>query len=133
MFETQTIKKTKKIMYLNDFIRSVKEKAIASGTRERVQNIKKESQKNRRCSLLLLLLYSITVPVVAQADVAGTLNNVLSYLTGPVGKIVATLAIVGMGYACFAMGRVAKSYFISVVIGIAIIFGANALLAVITG
>ena len=80
-------------------------------------------------------LFILTNPMIARADTdaATTLHNVLQYLTGPVGKVVATLAIVGMGYACFAMGRVAKSYFVSVVIGIAIIFGANALLGVITG
>lgn len=83
--------------------------------------------------MLNSVLYLLLLPVSCYADVADTLNNVLSYLTGPVGKVVATLAIVGMGYACFAMGRVAKSYFISVVIGIAIIFGAQALLTTIAG
>jgi len=83
--------------------------------------------------LINLLLYLLAVPITTYADVVDTLNNVLSYLTGPVGKIVATLAIVGMGYACFAMGRIAKSYFVSVIIGIAIIFGAQTLLTTIAG
>lgn len=86
-------------------------------------------------SYLYVGLFILTTPVsvFADTDAATTLQNVLQYLTGPVGKVVATLAIVGMGYACFAMGRIAKSYFVSVVVGIAIIFGANTLLGIITG
>ena len=61
-------------------------------------------------------------------SVVDTLNHLVGYLTGSVGKAIATLAIVGMGYACFATGRVAKGAFVSVVVGIAIIFGAHALL-----
>ena len=95
-------------------------------------------QKKRKSNFLSYFyvgLLFLTNPIIARADTdaASTLSNVLQYLTGPVGKVVATLAIVGMGYACFAMGRVAKGYFVSVVIGIAIIFGANTLLGVITG
>lgn len=91
-------------------------------------------KNNKTCSYIYLGLVILSNPIVAMADTdaATTLQNVLQYLTGPVGKVVATLAIVGMGYACFAMGRIAKSYFVSVVVGIAIVFGANTLLGIIT-
>lgn len=68
------------------------------------------------------------VPIIAKADLLSTLNGFLSYLTGGVGKAVSGLAIVAVGFGCFAMGRVPKSYVIAVVIGVGIIFGTNAIL-----
>lgn len=99
--------------------------------------MKKEYSKKcqRRKGIVNILIYLSLLPATtfAATDVASTLGQALSYLTGPVGKVVATLAIVGMGYACFAMGRVAKSSFISVIVGVSIIFGANALLTTLVG
>ncbi len=84
-------------------------------------------------SMLNGVLYLLLLPISCYADVVDTLNSVLKHMTGDIGKVVATLAIVGAGYACFAMGRLNKSYFVSVVVGIAITFGASGLLSMLTG
>jgi type IV secretory pathway VirB2 component (pilin) len=78
-------------------------------------------------SFRFLIGYLTFFPAVACADVAGTLNNFLSYLTGDVGKVVSCLAIVSVGFACFVLGKLPKSYVISVVVGIGLIFGSSAL------
>ncbi len=74
-----------------------------------------------------LFIYVGIFPSLACADVAGTLNNFLSYLTGDVGKFVSCLAIVSVGFSCFVLGKLPKSYVISVVLGIGLIFGSSAL------
>ncbi len=73
------------------------------------------------------LIFLAAFPTLACADVSRTLNNFLSYLTGDVGKVVACLAIVSVGFACFALGKLPKSYVIAVVVGIGLIFGSAAL------
>ena len=78
--------------------------------------------------ILILLL-----PMAAHADVVSTLNDFLSYLTGDVGKAVAGLAIVGIGFGCFALGKVPKAYVVSVVIGVGIVFGVKTILSMLTG
>lgn len=82
--------------------------------------------------LSYFLVYLLLLPMVACADVVSTLSDFLSYLTGPVGKAVAMLAIVGVGFGCFALGKVPKSYVIAVVVGVGIIFGAQTLLMMLT-
>jgi type IV secretory pathway VirB2 component (pilin) len=66
-------------------------------------------------------------PQIASADVVSTLQNFLDYLTGPLGKVIAALSIVSMGFACFVLGKLPKSYVIAVVVGIGLIFGSSAL------
>ncbi len=61
------------------------------------------------------------------------LNNFLSYLTGDVGKAVALLAIVGVGYGCFVLGKLSKGAACTTVLGIGIVFGAHGLLGVLIG
>jgi len=80
-----------------------------------------------------LLGLATLIPISAHADVVDVLNNFLDYLTGDVGKAVAGLAIVSVGFGCFALGRIPKSYLTAVVIGIGIVFGARALLTMLTG
>ena len=84
-------------------------------------------KKDRMRGSKYLSLYLGIFPSFACADVAGTLNNFLSYLTGDVGKVVSCLAIVSVGFACFVLGKLPKSYVISVVVGIGLIFGSSAL------
>lgn len=79
-----------------------------------------------------VITYLLLLPMVACADVVSTLSDFLGYLTGPVGKAVAMLAIVGVGFGCFALGQVPKSYVIAVVVGVGIIFGAQTLLMMLT-
>ncbi len=79
-----------------------------------------------------LFTIGLLLPGLAQADVVSALQNFLSYLTGDVGKAIAGLAIVGVGFGCFALGKIPKSYVLTVVIGIGIIFGAHTLLTMLT-
>ena len=79
-----------------------------------------------------LLIYSL-MPVMAHAEVTDTLNNFFSYLTGGVGKTVAALAIVGIGFGCFSLGKIPKSYVISVVTGVGVLFGSKTILSMLTG
>ncbi len=90
---------------------------------------------SRRClSCLYLGMYLSVIPMFAWADtVTDVLNNLFGYLTGDVGKAVAAIAIVGVGFGCFGLGRIPKSYVIAVVIGVGVIFGAKALLSMLTG
>ncbi len=85
--------------------------------------------KLRNCvGHILLTVYLLLLPGLACADLLSTLNGFLGYLTGGVGKAVAALAIVAVGFGCFAMGKVPKAYVIAVVIGVGIIFGSSAIL-----
>jgi type IV secretory pathway VirB2 component (pilin) len=92
-----------------------------------------KKQAHIKTSKLYLALYLFLLPMLATADVVSTLNDFLLYLTGPVGKVVATLAIVGVGFACFVLGKLPKSAVIAVVLGTGIIFGASTLLSILTG
>jgi len=77
-------------------------------------------------------LFLSLFPCLALADVVTVLDNFLSYLTGDVGKAIAAIAIVGVGFGCFALGKIPKSYMVAVVVGIAIIFSAQTILGMMT-
>ncbi|MCB1826952.1 MAG: TrbC/VirB2 family protein [Coxiellaceae bacterium] len=96
---------------------------------ERQNNKIKRKQKG----IAYLATYLMLLPIAARADVVDTLNNFLGYLTGGVGKAVATIAIVGVGFGCFMLGKIPKGTVISVVIGVGVIFSAKALLGMLTG
>ena len=89
-------------------------------------------EKTRSRGLAYLALYLSFIPGLALADVVDTLNNFFGYLTGDMGKAVAAIAIVGIGFGCFGMGKIPKGYVIAVVIGVGIIFGAKAILGMLT-
>lgn len=91
------------------------------------------NQKQKRMGLLYVLIYCLLIPEVGFADVTSTLTNFSSYLTGTWGKIVATLAIVGVGYFCFFAGKLHKGWVVAVVVGCGLVFGANDVLTHITG
>lgn len=82
--------------------------------------------------LIYLATYLSILPGIANATVLETLNNFFGYLTGDIGKIVAALAIVGVGFGCFFMGKISKAHALYVVLGIGIIFGAKVLLGMLT-
>ena len=79
-----------------------------------------------------MLIY-LLIPVIANAEVTDTLNNFFAYLTGGIGKTISALAIVGIGFGCFALGKVPKSYVISVVTGVGVLFGSKTILSLLTG
>ena len=54
------------------------------------------------------------------------LQALLAYLTSTPARLIAVLAIVGVGYSTLHLGRMPKQRAISVVIGIGIIFGSAA-------
>ena len=91
----------------------------------------RKAERNR--GLLLLIVYLSLIPMSAHAGVAQMINNFLTYLTGDVGKALASVAIVGGGIACFGMGKLPKQYFIAILIGVVIVFGGHEILNQITG
>ena len=97
----------------------------------------KRRKKGNKHNTLVLASFLLFMPMIARADdtssVLDVLNNFLDYLTGDVGKALAALAIVTIGFLCFVMGRIHKSYVISVVVGVGVIFGAHTLLGTLTG
>lgn len=91
----------------------------------------KTSRKNneKKHTRILLFLSMLSIAPIAQADLVDTLGNALTYMTGPLGKTIAGLAIAGVGYSCFVLGKVSKNVFMTTVIGIGIIFGVSAILS----
>ena len=83
--------------------------------------------------LAVALLPSLSFASSDTVSFTGALNNFLAYLTGDVGKAVALLAIVGVGYGCFVLGKLSKGAACTTVLGIGIVFGAHGLLGVLTG
>ncbi|MDO8954610.1 MAG: TrbC/VirB2 family protein [Gammaproteobacteria bacterium] len=81
------------------------------------------------------LVYLSLLPCIsfADADVAGTLNNFFAYLTGPLGQVIALLAIAGVGIGCFVLGKINKMWVIAVVVGIGCVFGAHSMLSMLEG
>lgn len=81
---------------------------------------------------ILLLFFTFSNPVLAyngqSTKIDSVLQALLDYLTSAPARIIAVLAIVGIGYATLHLGRMPKHRAISVVIGIGIIFGGAALL-----
>ena len=69
-------------------------------------------------------------PALAQSldPVATMFNTVLKALTGPIGKAVATIAIIGVGYACY-LGRMNWAWFASVLVGTVLVFFADDIVA----
>ncbi|MBU0455993.1 MAG: TrbC/VirB2 family protein [Pseudomonadota bacterium] len=71
-------------------------------------------------------------PSVAWADGSTAIDQVLSkfldYLTSTPARILATLAIVGVGYATWHLGKVPKDKAMAVIIGIGIVFGGASIL-----
>jgi len=81
---------------------------------------------------LLLLVISFADTAFAYSGqttkIDSVLQALLSYLTSTPARIIAVLAIVGVGYSTLHLGRMPKQRAIAVVIGIGIIFGGAALL-----
>ncbi|MDR0423664.1 MAG: TrbC/VirB2 family protein [Rickettsiales bacterium] len=60
------------------------------------------------------------------------LCNILQFVTGPIGKGVASLAIIGVGVGFFS-GKVSWSALIAVTLALATLFGSPAIIRVISG
>lgn len=82
-----------------------------------------------RFLFLLLFISSQAFAYNGQSTkIDSVLQALLDYLTSTPARIIAVLAIVGVGYATLHLGRMPKQRAISVVVGIGIIFGGAALL-----
>lgn len=101
---------------------------MLKNTLRRIQKTLLLSPSQNKAGLVYVGIYLTCLPLLSvQADIVDTLNNFLSLLTGTWGKIGASIGIVSCGYACFIMGRLNKLAFISIVAGIALVFGAHTL------
>lgn len=79
--------------------------------------------------LASLVLLSSNGMALAQdlSPVSNMLTTVQAALTGPIGKAVATIAVIGVGYACF-LGRLNWTLFAMVLIGAVLVFFADDLI-----
>lgn len=77
-----------------------------------------------------LFLIVSAMPAMAQdlSPVSNMLTTVKNALTGPVGKAIATIAVIAVGYACF-LGRLNWTLFALVLIGAVLVFSADAIVA----
>ena len=61
------------------------------------------------------------------SPVSTMLTTVQAALTGPIGKAIATIAVIGVGYACF-LGRLNWTLFAMVLVGAVLVFFADDLI-----
>ena len=61
------------------------------------------------------------------ADIGAIVTRTTSYLQGGLARSMGVLTIVVCGYLCLAQNRFPKQYFILVLLGMGLIFGASAL------
>ncbi|HSQ97157.1 MAG TPA: TrbC/VirB2 family protein [Rickettsiales bacterium] len=89
----------------------------------------------------LLALFGISEASAAVSDTTTTasagamgtvLCNVLAFVTGTVGRTIATFTIIGIGVGFFT-GKVNWGVLIGVMLGIAVLFGAPAIIRTIAG
>jgi type IV secretory pathway VirB2 component (pilin) len=84
---------------------------------------------------LTLFVATLTMPEMALADagsITETLCTLVNWMTGTTGRAVATLAIIIIGVGAL-MGKVSWGMAIIVALGVAIIFGAPALVGMLGG
>ena len=94
-----------------------------------IQHLKKTARAVHTFALTAFILWSCPLTAHASGSLESTVSNFLSYLTGTLGKTLAGLAIVSVGFGCFVLGRVPKEYVIAVVVGVGLVFGCNALVS----
>lgn len=82
----------------------------------------------RAAALLLTLLAPVAAHAQDFAPITTMFQTVAAALTGPVGLAVTTIAVIVAGYLCF-MGRLNMVFFVSVLIGAVMVFGASDIVA----
>ena len=87
--------------------------------------ISKNTAEVARNVALAAILAAVVMPMpaFAQTSAEGLFQQILTLLTGTVAKIIAAIAIVLCGFATMT-GRLDKAMFMSVLVGIVIIFSA---------
>ncbi len=80
--------------------------------------------------LFVFLVPELIFPCCLFADstVDSIMQGFLDYFTGTIAKLIATAAIIGLGVGCFLMGKISKTAFFTTFTGIALMFGAKALM-----
>ena len=68
-------------------------------------------------------------PALAQDldPVKNMLQNIVDALTGPIGKLIATLALVAAGYMMFT-GRLNWPWFLAILLGVVLVFSAKTII-----
>ena len=95
--------------------------------------MKRESDQALRLMGVLLMAAALVIAgsgaAMAQdlSPVATMLQTVQAALTGPIGKAVATIAVIGVGYASF-LGRINWTLFAMVLVGAVLVFFADDLI-----
>lgn len=88
------------------------------------------------CMMLAYAMFLVPTDALAQGDGGQTIGNLLcdvaGWFTGPVGQGIATLAIIVIGIGAL-MGKVSWGMAIIVGIGVAVIFGAPAIVEELSG
>jgi len=88
--------------------------------------------KHRLFILPTIILMILLKPklVIAATTLDSVLQNFTSYLTATPARLIAILAIVGVGFSTVYLGKLPKERAIATVVGIGIIFGGATLLNV---
>ena len=85
------------------------------------------------CLCFLAAAALIMAPDYAMADgIENALCKVVEWLTGPIGKAIATIAIIIIGVGAL-MGKVSWGMAIIVAIGVGVVFGASELVTALGG
>lgn len=84
------------------------------------------------CLLIFVMVHPAAAQIASGTSIETGLQAVLTMLTGTAAKILATLAVVGVGLGCLT-GRMDLRHAFFVVAGIGIIFGAAQIASMLTG
>ncbi len=83
--------------------------------------------KNRCLKSISLLMMPMTCFASSGTTPESIIQNIIDYLTGNLARAVGALVVIGAGYAHLEMQQLSKKKFISIVIGMSLIFGGAAL------
>ena len=79
--------------------------------------------------LLPAILLLTADPAMAQnlEPIEDMFNNIVTSLTGPIGRLIAILALVASGYAMFT-GRLNWPWFVAILVGVVLVFSAKTII-----
>lgn len=85
-------------------------------------------QRKRNVINTALVLILGSLPTMSHAaSIESILKAATTYLTGSMAKAAGLLAIVGAGYLTLYTQKLPKEYFIMILVGLGIIFGASSI------
>jgi type IV secretion system protein VirB2 len=92
--------------------------------------VQKPSRHGRIAGLAFLSIVAIVDPALAQsgpfAPLETAVQMIVDFITGPFGRLLAIIAVIGLGFLAFA-GRLSWFTAGAVVLGIGLVFGAPAI------